>query len=264
MKIINKIYNIDNTLNKSIVLISDIHYSNKKDIKRLNCVLDNIKKIKPNYICIPGDITNQSNIKDEDLFISWLRKLSSVSKVIISIGNHEYYIDKKRKIYGLNKLLLNRISNIKNLYLLDNKNIIIDNINFIGITLPIELYDKETKKTKEFNLYLDKIRTYKKYYNILLCHSPINIVNSKILNKKNINLILCGHMHGGAVPSFMRRLFKNKGFITPELELLPKNVYGYLKIGNTDIVITSGLRVTPFKLLNKLFYLEIVKINLTF
>ena len=63
MKILNKNYNIDNKLNKNIVLISDLHYQDKKDIKILNNVLDNIKKLKPDYICIAGDITDKAFIK---------------------------------------------------------------------------------------------------------------------------------------------------------------------------------------------------------
>ena len=261
MKIINKTYNIYINLNRSIVLISDVHYSNKKDIKRLNYILDNIKKLRPNYICIPGDITDKSNIKDEELLINWLKKLSLICKVIVSIGNHEFYINKYKNIYGLNKSFLKKISKINNLYLLDNKNIIIDNINFIGITLPIELYKNESRKQKEFNIYFNKTKTYKKYYNILLCHSPINI-NNNILKDKNMNLILCGHMHGGVVPNFMKGILKNRGFITPEFKLFPKNSYGHLKMHNSDIIITSGLKITPFKLINKLFHLEIVKIKL--
>lgn len=261
MKIINKIYNIDSDLNKSIVLISDIHYSSKKDIRVLNYVLDNIKKLKPNYICIPGDITDKSKINDEDLFINWLKKLSKICKVIISIGNHEFYMNKTKKIFGLNKEFLNKVSNIDNLYLLDNTNIIIDNINFIGVTHPIELYNNESNDLKEFDNNLKKLKTYKKYYNILLCHSPVNVVNSNKLH--NIDLVLCGHMHGGVVPNFMRKLFKTSGFINPHLKLFPNNVYGYVKRNNTNIIITSGIRVLPFKLINKLFNPEVVKINLT-
>ena len=44
---------------------------------------------------------------------------------------------------------MNKISNIDNLYLLDNKNIIIDNINFIGLTLPIKIYDNESNNLEE-------------------------------------------------------------------------------------------------------------------
>ena len=251
MKIINKFYNVNNKLNKNIVLISDLHYQDKKDIKVLNNLLDNIKKLKPDYICIPGDITDKAFIKDEEEFIIWLKKLSKVSKVIISLGNHDFYINKYRKLYGQNKELLKKISNIKNIYLLDDQNIIIDNINFIGLTIPMKYY-KETYKSNDFYKYLDNLNINKKYYNILLCHSPLNICNKQILKNRNIDLILCGHMHGGIVLKCMRKLFKQRGLISPNKRLFPKNVYGNLKICNTNIIISSGIKVIPFRVINKL------------
>ena len=99
MKIINKFYNINNKLDKNIVLISDIHYQDKKDIKVLNNILNNIKTIKPDYVCIPGDITHKTFIKDENELLEWFKEISKISKVIISLGNHEFYIKKYRKIY---------------------------------------------------------------------------------------------------------------------------------------------------------------------
>lgn len=263
MKIINKTYNIESNLNKNIVLISDIHYSSKKDIKNLNYILDNIKKLKPDYICIPGDIIDKSEIDDEKDFINWLKILSRLSKVIISIGNHEFYINKQEKIFGLNKSFLEKLSNIDKVYLLDNKNVIIDNINFIGLTVPMKYYE-ENDSLNDFNKCLNSIKIYKKYYNILLCHSPINICDYEILKDKNINLILCGHMHGGMVPKFMRKIFKNRGIISPKKRLFPSIAYGYLKIKNTDIIISSGIKVIPYKLINKFFRSEVVNINLTF
>lgn len=259
MKIRNKKYNIDNKLNKKIVLISDIHYENKKDIKILNNLLDNIKRIKPNYICIPGDIINKSYINDEDEFIKWLEKLSKITKVIISLGNHEFFINKYKKIFGLNKKLIDKISNINNVFLLDDKNIIIDNINFIGITIPMEYY--EEKKYSDFIKCLKNIKTYKKYYNILLCHSPMNICDEKVLKKINVDLILCGHMHGGVVPMFLRKICKNRGFISPYKKLFPKNAYGNIKIYKTNIIISSGIKVIPFKILNY-FAPEVVSIKI--
>ena len=260
MKIINKTYNIDSNLNKNIVLISDIHYSSKKDIKILNNILDNIKELKPDYICIPGDIIHKSKINDEKLFINWLKKLSLISKVIISIGNHEFYINKYKKIFGLNKSFFKKVSKINNIYLLDNENIVIDNINFIGLTPSIEIYHNESNNLDKFNKCLKKVKTNKKNYNVLLCHSPVNIVNSNLLN--NIDLILCGHMHGGVVPNFMRKIFKNKGFINPNLNLFPKDVYGLIKKDNTSIIITSGIKVLHSNILNKIFKPEVVKISL--
>ena len=262
MKIINKDYSISSKLNKKIVLISDLHYLNKKDLDRLNSILDDINNIKPNFICIPGDIIDKSKVDDENIFVDWVKRLSKVSTVIISIGNHELYRSKLNKLGHLNKEFYNKLSNIDNLYVLDNKNIIIDNINFIGITIPIEYYFKNN--LDNFSNLLNKVNIDKKHYNVLLCHSPVDICNKDILKNKNIDLVLCGHMHGGVVPRFLRRIMGTNGFISPNKTLFPKNAYGHLNINNTDIIITSGCKVLPFKLLNKMFSAEVVTINLTF
>lgn len=260
MKILNKTYNINSSVNKKIVLISDLHYKDKFDIERLNVILDNIKKLNPDFICMPGDIIDKSRIDDEDTFIIWIKELSKINKTIISIGNHEFYVNKAKGSYKLNKEFYNKLNNINNLYVLDNKNIIIDNINFIGITLPIKYYSKDNEKN--FPDILDELQIDKKIYNVLLCHSPINIYNNEKLKNKNINLILCGHMHGGVVFNFLRPIFKNRGIISPNKVLFPKYAYGHLKVDNTDIIITSGCKVLPFKNLNKLFRPEVVIINL--
>ena len=260
MKVYKKTYSVKSMLDKKIVLISDLHYSNKKDINRLNIVLDNIKKLNPDFICIAGDIINKHKIDDEDLLLEWLKKISIISKVIISIGNHEFYINKRKGIFGLNIDLLKKISNIKNIYLLNNKNIVLDNINFIGITIPIEYYEKEN--VEETKYLLASLNTHKNLYNILLCHSPINICNEKVLKDEDINLVLCGHMHGGIVPKFLRPLFKNNGIISPNKKLFPKDAYGTIKIFDTDIIITSGIKVFPNNYITKLFAPEVAIINL--
>lgn len=260
MKIINKNYDIKGSLNTNIVLISDIHYYNKKDIIHLNKVLDNIKQIKPNFICIPGDITDESNIYDEKYLIEWLTKLSSISKVILTLGNHELYINKSKKIYGLNNELIIKIKKIKNLYLLDNESKVIDNINFTGVTLNIDEYHSEEKHIIDFTKY----NINNKYYNIVLCHTPISITNETDL--KNIDLVLCGHTHGGIVPCFLRKIFKNNGIISPSKRLFPKKVYGKIIKQKTTIVITSGITVVShlnsFRILKNLFTSEIVKIEI--
>lgn len=266
MKIFNTNYNLKG-VNTKIVLISDIHYYNKNDIKHLNNVLDNIKKIKPKYICITGDLTDESNIYDEDKMIEWLIKLANISKVILSIGNHEYYINKHKKIFGLNKKLYNKIKKINNLYLLDNDNILFDNINFIGLTLPMECYLVEDKKDSSIRKYLEKLNTDKKYYNILLCHSPVNISDERNLKGFDFNLVLCGHTHGGITPRVFRPVLKNRGLVSPRKGILPKVSYGHIKVNNTDIVITSGITVVshinPFRILKNFFASEIVSIDIS-
>lgn len=265
MRIKNNEYILKNKKikNKLIVLISDIHYYKKEDLKRLNKVLDEIKKINPNYICISGDITDRSNVLDEDIFVSWLEELAKVSKVMCALGNHEYYFDIKNKIFSLNQKLLNKIKNIDNLYLLDNENIVIDNINFIGLNLPINFYGYAN--LLELKNMINKLKTYKTKYNILLCHSPAEIVKEEILKDINADLILCGHMHGGLMPNILRPIIKNAGLISPRYKLFPKECYGHINKINKDIIISSGITIlsheNKFRLLNFMFASEIVKIR---
>lgn len=261
MKIINKIYNIDNSINKTIVLISDIHYQDKTDIKHLDKVLDNIKKINPDFICIPGDIVNNVNIKDESSLITWFKKISKISKVIISIGNHEYYIDKKKKLFGFSKELFDDIKSINNIYVLDNDNIVIDDINFIGLTLSKEHYFEHKEREKDFDKYLKNIKPNKKYYNVLLCHSPLNIINSKV----DVDLILCGHTHGGMIPNIFRYFIKHAGLLSPTKRPFPKYTYGKIKKNGTTIITTRGICVLPRKLgrLINLYSGEVVKIKIS-
>ena len=54
--------------------------------------------------------------------------------------------------------------------------------------------------------------------------------DAKYLKKLNVNLVLCGHTHGGLVPRFLRVFMKHNGFISPDKKLFPKKVYGKLKI----------------------------------
>jgi len=265
MKIVNKKYNLNNKLNKKIVLISDIHYHSKNDIMRLNDVLDNIKKINPDYICISGDILDKANVLDFDLLIEWLKKLSSVTKVIMTLGNHEFYVNKSKNIYRLSNKHINKIKKIENLYLLNNENKIIDNINFIGLVLPIEHYMLNNENEEEFKTYIKNIKTNNKYYNVLLCHSPVNISKKEILSKTNVDLALCGHMHGGVVPRFLRFLFGTTGLVSPQKRLFPKNVYGNIRVENKNVVITSGIKVlseSHFPFIGYVFSSEIVEINL--
>lgn len=258
MKITNKNYNIKGKINTNIVLISDIHYYNNKDIKHLNKVLDKIKQMSPKYICISGDIIDEAYVLNIEEFIIWIKKLSKICCVLISLGNHEYYINKKRKKFGLSKEFINKIKQIPKVYLLDNKNVVLEDINFIGITLPIEYYLKK----KNIDECLGSVNSVKDKYNILLCHSPLDIVNSKTLKELKIDLILSGHTHGGATPKIFRPLLKTRGLISPDMKLFPCNVYGNIKVDNTNIIITSGITVishlNKFRILKNFFSSEIV------
>ena len=269
-RIIKKNYNINAKINKKIVVISDTHYYNKKEIKKLNKVLERIKEIQPNYICIPGDLIDEAKIYDKELLIEWLTNLGKICKVIISVGNHELFMTKKH-IPTFNTGLIEQIKKIDNIIYLDNETYSDGGINFIGITLPYEYYYKNGEDSIYFiNFFNQKFNKIDNKFNILLCHSPICIAKKEVLNKlkigNKINLVLSGHMHGGLTPNFLKRILKGKGIISPRRKLFEDNCYGYKKVDNTHYVISSAItvlsQINKYRLLNNLFSSEISIINL--
>lgn len=232
----------------SIILISDIHYINRKDIKRLDELYDVLKNIDSKYVCIAGDLIDSYNI-EKKYIIDYLKKLSKIKKVIISLGNHDLRLKNKEYSSFIDKDFWNNITRLDNVYLLNNKGILIDDIYFYGFTQSTDYYYKN--KCESLDLLLNEIdnnkvnRTYGKY-KVLLMHSPI-FIDNKILRDKlsSYDLILCGHMHNGCVPPIIDELFKNsRGIIAPNKSLFPKNARG-INILDNYAIISSGITKLP-------------------
>ena len=90
-------------------------------------------------------------------------------------------------------------------------------------------------------------------YNILLCHSPVNVLDDEVLEKtkllSNIDLILSGHMHNGMVPPILEKIWKgNSGIITPSKKLYPKakTTRGIIKKQNKVLIISGGITKLSF------------------
>ena len=270
---INKVsYNIRGKVNKKIVLISDLHYYSKNDLTKLNKVLEQIKLINPDFICIPGDFIDEAKVYDMDLFVEYLKRLTRVSKVIMSIGNHDVIAHENgNHSYEVNTNFFNNIKKIRNLYFLDNEVKEIDGVCFIGINLEFDYYYNSVTNKEDFMEYFNKIQNIdSKKYNVLLCHSPVTVTEDEIVKKlKNkINLVLCGHMHGGLTPIWLQKILKDRVLINPSKnKLFVKNSYGYLRHRNINFVITSGItklsHLSRLSKFDKLFSPEIVIINLT-
>lgn len=269
-KIVIKNYVIKSNINKKIVVISDIHYYNKKNINNLNKVLQKIQLIKPDFICIPGDLTDEAKIYDEDFLLDWLSELGSICKVIISVGNHELIVTKQH-IPSINKDLIMKIKKIKNVIYLDNEIYNCEKITFIGLTLPVDYYYNYNEDQEYFiNFVNDHFDMIDDNYNLLLCHSPICIAKKSIIDKLKIgnklNLVLSGHMHGGVTPNFLKKLLKGKGIMSPRRIFFENNCYGCKKTNQIHYVISSGVTVlshmNKFRLFNEFFSSEITVINL--
>lgn len=245
MKIKIKKYSLKTTKeidNIKIALISDIHYAINYNNIRLSRILEEIKEQHVDYICIVGDLiddTSQLNKDTKNFILAWLKDLSLISPVIISLGNHDMrYRKNGQDYYNFVGDWYENINNIRNVYLLDNDNKDFKNINFIGYTPSYEYFETREKNYNIVKNSLANICSLKKVfkYNILLSHTQSYLFNENHFD--NIDLILCGHTHGGLMPSFVGGNF---GLISPTKTLFPKKVRGHISFYNTNIIISSGI-----------------------
>lgn len=250
-----------------IAHISDIHYDVKYNLKRFDILVDEISKIKPDYICITGDVLDTNLVFDKkdvyNYLVCFVNRLCMISKVIITLGNHEMYGKTTNYKKIINDLKVNTAAII-----LDNELYKDGNICFIGFNPTEEYYNKRTKKLLIRDVNNLKFKIEKNKYNILLIHTPKDILSKKIYSNteivKNSDLILAGHTHGGMVPL---NVFGHMGLIAPEKTLFPINVRGHLKKDKTDLIICSGIvRLSNsahfFKYFNDLYSMHINSINI--
>ncbi len=136
-----------------------------------------------------------------------------------------------------------------------------NNLMVTGYSLPLnEPGDLENGKDllPKILPFIQNIDLKKTDYNIMLCHSPFSFFDETGLKSKidmgldNINLILSGHTHGGLMPKIFEKF--NRGIITPDKQLFPKNVSGLFTCPNEDfsVAISRGFLKIPGTVVNEL------------
>ena len=262
-------YNIKNSkINKNIKIcyISDIH----SDIDKLKSIFNDIDT---DILLIGGDLLNSAkDYKEKEIIKDMLKELSKRIKIYIGLGNHElvYYkkVNHTQKEFKIDDSKYWKDLEGVNVSSYPNKNATINKwaLNDIDITtlnLPIEYYwDNETKDNlKKYIKLLGGVDHNK--YNILLLHTPINLIDKKSISKefevlKEYDLVLCGHMHSGLVPKIFRKKF-GRGLVAPYKKIFPKYSYGLIKDENTTVLISGGISkfsktTMPNKKIRNFFY----------
>lgn len=262
---------ISNKVNLNIVLLSDIHYSYQVNRNVFIKILNKFKKLKPDYICIPGDIIDESTDYDENVY-NFFNELSKISKVIISLGNHDLSKFIKNNMEYYDTKWYENIKKINNIYVLNNEQIAFDNITFTGYS-PSFINNEYQDNTNNTINDLKKLNFNINEYNILLCHSPQSILgNNELYNNefiKHQDLILCGHMHNGMVPPLFDKIIRNNyGIIAPGKTWFPKYSRGLIKFNNTTLIICKGYTKLAkhsyfLRFLNIFYTKELEKIRIT-
>ena len=266
-------FKTNKNVNIKIAFFSDMHYSEEFKIELEESIINTVKNNKPDYVCLPGDIIdtypfleNDDNVKRLKIF---LEKLSDISKIFIVFGSHDLE-DVKHPIEDFSDSI-RRWKDIfkdnKNIYILDNDIYSDRNVNIIGITLPGKYYSPEKAEVLGYILSNLKFDYDVCKYNILLVHSPRKVIkNIKYLN--NIDLVLSGHMHDGAIPRFLKWIPGTCGIIGPKHVLFPKYSRGIINKDNLIMLVTGGItKIGPShlkfrKLVSKLYNNDMELINI--
>ncbi len=252
----NKYYKIGN-IKKRICLLADIHYNKSYDLTLFTKIITNIKENKPDFICIPGDIADDSDIlrtNYKENLTKFIKDLAEICPVLLVRGNHdeESYLTNRTPFLSSNEYY-SELDKNSNIYWLNNHSVIMNDISFTGLELSYDYYhlkkheDKE-KFIKEIDA-LTNIDTAK--YNILLTHSPVNTITDLTINNSNnikkFELVLSGHMHNGLVFSIFDGK-GNRGWIGPYRNFLPKYAKGKTvkKINNKEITLIVNGGVIKF------------------
>ena len=84
---------------RKIAIVSDIHYTNNFNKKTFDEIIKNLKTNQPDYICIPGDIVDKSNVLDyqTNTLIDFFKTLGTIAPTYITLGNHDYLRKENKK-----------------------------------------------------------------------------------------------------------------------------------------------------------------------
>lgn len=210
------------------VVVSDQH--NKEFGKGNSKLIEKIRAENPDFICVCGDMICRGNT-DTHVMEEFLTEISKTSPVFCVLGNHELdsaeLIDFKKLYSSTGAVLLD------NDYIEFEKNG--EKIRIGGVND----YPYYEKYAPNFNnsdavFWEDFEKNSDKNYTILLHHQPEYI--GDLLYDSNIDLVLCGHTHGGLV-----RIPFIGGLIAPNQGLFPKYDKGEFEFGKTKMIIGSGL-----------------------
>lgn len=253
----------------SILLATDLHYFNLKNLKQFSCIVEALQQEKFDYLVIGGDILDEAIVEQEELMIEFLKTCAFYAPILLIYGNHDFVLHRGKDIYyHKQENFWRQVEQLNNVTILDQDIFETEDIRWIGLTLPFRYY-YEAKEDKEYLLRYFKENPHQyptNKYNILLVHSPLAIINSKIDFLNTIDLMLSGHTHNGMVPEKLEWLFKNHGVISPFKKIYPKNVRGIFSFGKTMVIISGGItklsRNSHIEWLNRFWKPEITKITI--
>lgn len=173
-----------------IVLISDLHLGAVNSEKHLESIVQGINNLKPDIVCIAGDIFNNdyNALRNPDEAIDLLKSITATYGVYASMGNHDGGNTFNEMVRFLEQ------SNIK---LLNDEYVIIDErLVLLGRVDLSPIGGFGELKRKDITEILASIDTNMPV--VVMDHTPSNIEQYG----REIDLVLAGHTHRGQIFPF--------------------------------------------------------------
>ncbi len=231
------------------VFISDLH--NKEYGKNNIDLISKIKEQSPDFIAVGGDMVSKYSSTDS-VMKELLQNLAKTAPTYCVLGNHELtlaeQIDFKSDI------------NSTGAKLLDNDSVTLDidgdEILLGGMSdFPYYEFNAPDFDTEERYFWEDFKENSKNRFSILLNHQPEYL--SDITQDCNIDLIMCGHTHGGLI-----QIPFVGGVFAPNQGLFPEYDKGEFDLNGTKMIISAGLGdAYPVLRMNNCPEITVVNIN---
>lgn len=207
-----------------VAMISDLHYGTVMNSEKLQKVCKEIEKSAPDIVVLCGDIVDEkTNLEQMQEAVGILGNIKSKFGVFYVYGNHDDARYSSIPSYTKGELWNELSSN--NIHVLVDQSYEINN-EFIIIGRDDEGFLKEEgrKSSEDLISNIDK-----KKFILLLDHQPSELYENSLLG---YDLQLSGHTHKGQIwpLGLISELFNFN-----ELE------YGYKKIGNYEVIVSSGI-----------------------
>ena len=200
-----------------IVLLSDFH--NKRSKKYIKKVIEKTRAQNPDFIVIVGDSVDRRK-PDFDVSREFIKEISKIAKTCFITGNHERSLGKTECIERLE---------CENL-LFDEHYEIYEDYSLLGLSDTIGLSDSAMQS--DLLSVFSRLDNYK----IVMIHRPMSVYSHIGIADYDVDLVLCGHTHGGLV-----RIPFFGAIVSPDEGFFPHYSKGLYYKHGTAMVVSGGL-----------------------
>ncbi len=228
------------------VVIADLH--NKSYGRKNEKLLAAIRKQKPDFVLVPGDILTAKPGKSLEVAVHLMAELAKDYPIYYGNGNHEHRLKLYPEKYGDMAKRYDKELEALGVTRLVNANVLLEDMGIAVFGSEIDrFYYKRFGIQPMAEAYLPSIlgKPKTETYNILLAHNPDYFPQYAAWGA---DLVLAGHVHGGMV----RIPMIGKGVVSPNVRFFPQYDGGRFDKGKTTMLVSRGLgmHTIPVRLFN--------------